>query len=147
MIEQANARRGPGPWARALLVAVATALAGCNTDGLPGFETTPDPTASLNLQARNGRAVGGSGGGAAATEIVYFDDTGAPQVVQPGVRAVGTGYTINLQGVTVDVAAKSLLTDILGASYTIDPNAQGTITMATAGPSRARSCCRSSKSR
>lgn len=134
MIDKAMVRRGPGPWARALLVAVVTALAGCNTDGLPGFENSPNPTAGLDLQARNGRAVGGAGGGSAATEIVYFDDTGAPQVVRPGVQAVGTGYTINLQGVTVDVAAKSLLTDILGASYTIDPNAQGTITMATGGP-------------
>ena len=34
----------------------------------------------------------------------------------------------------MDVAARSRLTDILGARYTIDPGASGTISMATGGP-------------
>lgn len=127
--------RGMGrTWIAALALA-ATVLAGCVEAGYPGYDATPNPVGGLDLSARNGRAVGGSGGGGiGSTEVVYFDDTGVPQVVPPGVQALGTGYTVNLQGVSVDVAAKSLLTDVLGATYTIDPNAQGTVTMATGGP-------------
>lgn len=68
------------------------------------------------------------------TQVVYFNDAGTGSSVQPGVQAVGQGYTVNLQGVTVDVAAKSLLGDILGVPYTLDASVSGTITMATGGP-------------
>ncbi|MEI6801063.1 MAG: secretin N-terminal domain-containing protein, partial [Pseudomonadota bacterium] len=43
-------------------------------------------------------------------------------------------FTVNLQAVSVDVAAQSLLGDILGVPYTLDPSASGTVTMATGGP-------------
>ncbi len=90
--------------------------------------------AGLDFSPRNGRAAGGQGAGSGQTEVVYFDDAGNQQTVPQGVAQVGEGYTVNLAGVSVDVAAKSLLTDILGATYTIAPGAQGTITMATGGP-------------
>jgi general secretion pathway protein D len=122
------------PLARAASLAAVLTLAACVAGTMPGMQAGPDPSAGLDLSARGGRAVSGGAGGAGATEIVYFDDAGNQQVVPQGVQALGTGYTINLQGVTVDVAAKSLLTDILGASYTIDPSATGTVTMATGGP-------------
>ena len=125
-------KRGVLGWALALCLAAS--LSACVDSGIPGFDATPNPVSGLDLSARNGRAVGGGAGAGGSTEIVYFDDTGNPQVVPPGVQAMGTGYTVNLQGVSVDAAAKSLLTDILGASYVIDPGAQGTVTMATGGP-------------
>lgn len=122
--------------ARAIVLGLAATLglAACVGTGLPGYEPTGNPALGLDLSARGGRGVAGGAGGNRATEIVYFDDAGNPQVVAPGVQALGTGYTVNLQGVSVDAAAKALLSDILGAAYTIAPGAQGTITMATGGP-------------
>ena len=52
-------------------------------------------------------------------------------VVPAGVQQVGDGYTLNLQGVSVEAAAQSILADILKVPYTLDPTATGTITMAT----------------
>ena len=108
------------------------ALAGC-------LETIsdPSPAGSLDLSARG--PSGGRGGAASlapgATEVLYFyDDAGGAHPIPKGVNPSGQGYTLNLQGVPVDVAAKSLLTDILGATYTLDPAATGTITMSTGGP-------------
>jgi general secretion pathway protein D len=94
-----------------------------------------DALSRLDLSARNGRPGGpGAQAGNQPTQVVYFNDTGDARQVPPGVQAVGQGYTVNLQGVTVDVAAKSLLGDILGVPYTLDPTANGTVTMATGGP-------------
>jgi general secretion pathway protein D len=73
-------------------------------------------------------------GGARPTQVVYFNDSGNSMSVQPGVQAVGQGYTVNLQGVAVEVAAQSLLGDILQVPYTLDPSATGSVTMATGGP-------------
>lgn len=94
-----------------------------------------DALARLNLQARNGRAgTPGYASGLHPTQIVYFNDMGTNIPVQPGVQAVGQGFTVNLQAVTVDVAAQSLLGDVLQVPYTLDPSATGTVTMATGGP-------------
>lgn len=90
--------------------------------------------AGVDFSPRSGRAAGATGAGSGQTQVVYFDDSGNQQVVSPGVQQLGEGYTVNLQGVSVDVAAKSLLTDILGATYTISPGVSGTVTMATGGP-------------
>ncbi len=126
------ARTRPMAWLAALGLAVL--VASCAPGQLPGTDSMGNPLAGLDLSARNGRSGSGAGGGNSTTEVVYFDEAGNQQTVPPGVTALGTGYTVNLQGVTVDVAAKSLLTDILGAAYTIDPSASGTISMATGGP-------------
>ena len=111
------------------LVALAS---GCETNG---NGPRPNLLGGIDLSARNGRGAGGNVSSAAAgtTRIVYYDDTGAPRTVAPGVTPVGAGYTLNLQGVTIDVAAKSILADILHEAYTIDPTASGTVTMATGG--------------
>ena len=91
--------------------------------------------ARLDLSARNGLpGTQGMAGGVQPTQVVYFNDTGDSTPVQPGVQAVGQGYTVNLQGVAVAVAAQSLLGDILQVPYTLDPSASGTVTMATGGP-------------
>ena len=126
------ARVRPMIWLAA--VGLAVRVASCAPGQLPGTESMGNPVAGLDLSARNGRGGSGGGGGSSSAEVVYFDDAGNQQTVAPGVQALGTGYTVNLQGVTVEVAAKSLLTDILGASDTIDPSASGTISMATGGP-------------
>ncbi len=119
-------------------VGVLVSLGGC-IDGGSGQYTTglngdQDALARLNLAARSGRPGTPGAPGPAPTQVVYFNDTGNSTPVEPGVQAVGQGFTVNLQGVTVDVAAKSLLGDILGVPYSLDPSASGTVTMATGGP-------------
>lgn len=113
-------------------VLLSLTLAGCmdDTGGRPNL------TGGLDLSPRAGRSTAGAGGigGSGSTEVVYFDDVGTRRVVEPGVQSVGEGYTVNLQGVSVEAAAKSLLADILQVPYTLDPAASGTITMATGGP-------------
>ena len=120
-----------------LLLAGLFFLWGCvaGSGGGTGLYGDSDALARLNLSARGGRAgTPGVMAGGRPTQVVYFNDAGNETQVGPGVQAVGQGYTVNLQGVTVDVAAKSLLGDILGVPYTLDPSATGTITMATGGP-------------
>ncbi|MGL4444525.1 MAG: hypothetical protein ACRCU1_12935, partial [Alsobacter sp.] len=53
-----------------------------------------------------------------------------------GARSGGNGgnITLNLVRVSVDQAAKSVLGDVFGVSYTIDPRAEGTITVQTPRP-------------
>jgi len=119
----------------ALVLAVSACVpstAGRSGVGLSGDR---DTLARLNLAARNGRAgTPGYSGGAQPTQVVYFNDIGSNPQVQPGVQAVGQGFTVNLQAVTIDVAAQSLLGDVLAVPYTMDPSATGTVTMATGGP-------------
>ncbi len=100
-----------------------------------GLSGDRDALARLNLGARNGRAgTPGYSGGPQPTQVVYFNDIGSNPPVQPGVQAVGQEFTVNLQAVMVDVAAQSLLGDVLQVPYTLDPSATGTVTMATGGP-------------
>ena len=124
-------------WRATCVVAGLFFLWGCvaGSGGGTGLYGDSDALARLNLSARGGRAgTPGVMAGGRATQVVYFNDAGNDTQVGPGVQAMGQGYTVNLQGVTVDVAAKSLLGDILGVPYTLDPSATGTITMATGGP-------------
>ena len=46
----------------------------------------------------------------------------------------GDGYTLNFESAPIANVAKAVLGDILGASYEIDPRAQGTVTLATGRP-------------
>lgn len=128
-------RSGWRAFALAAGLAVAGLMAGCvgsdsGGDGgniLAGVDLSPRGSAAAPARGRTGDP----------TQVIYFDDTGTEQVVQPGVRPTGEGYTVNLQGVSVDVAAKSLLTDILGATYTIAPGIDAKVTLATGGPVQA----------
>ena len=123
------------------LWALLWALAACVPGGTGGNGTgtglsgDADALARLDLSARNGRAgTPGMMAGRQPTQVVYFNDAGDSMPVQAGVQAVGQGFTVNLQGVGVDVAAQSLLGDILQVPYTLDPSATGQVTMATGGP-------------
>lgn len=53
--------------------------------------------------------------------------------VAGAVTEVAGGYQINLQNAPLADAARSLLQDVLKVTYSIDPRAQGTITLATGG--------------
>ena len=127
------AKLGTGLGVLALLCGLAACVAGTGEGGGAGLTGDAGALARLDLSARNGRAGYQGAVGPQPTQVVYFNDTGSTAPVQPGVQALGTGYTVNLQGVAVDVAAKSLLADVLGVPYTLDPSATGTMTMATSG--------------
>ena len=119
----------------ALLWAVSACVPGTSGSSGAGLSGDRDALARLNLAARNGRAgTPAYAGGPQPTQVVYFNDIGGNPPVQPGVQAVGQGFTVNLQAVSVDVAAQSLLGDVLQVPYTLDPSVAGTVTMATGGP-------------
>ncbi|MBI1171970.1 hypothetical protein GC209_11250 [bacterium] len=125
------------PLAMLTLCVAIGALSACveGTTNGTGLSGDTDALSRVNLAPHNGRpGTAGAMTTSQPTQVVYFNDTGDATPVQPGVQPVGQGYTVNLQGVTVDVAAKSLLGDILGVPYTLDPSASGAITMATGGP-------------
>lgn len=98
-----------------------------------GGDEGGNPMAGLDFAPRGGSGARAAEGGAGQTQVVYFDDAGQAQSVPRGIQPMGEGYTVNLQGVSVDVAAKSLLTDTLGASYELAPGVDGTVTLATGG--------------
>ena len=61
----------------------------------------------------------------------------APNAPAPGsteVEAAGGGYTLNFEDTPVANVAKSVLGDVLGVSYVIDPHAQGSITLSSGRP-------------
>ena len=123
----------------ALLFTVSACVDGSGGTSGTGLSGDRDALTRLNLSARNGRAgTPGYNGGPRPTEVIYFNDFSPESAVQPGVHAVGQGFTVNLQGVSVDVAAQSLLGEILQVPYTLDPSAAGSVTMATGGPAMVR---------
>lgn len=120
-----------------LLVLVALMELGACVEGggRTGVSGDADALARLDLAARNGRpGTPGMAAGPQPTQVVYFNEAGDSRPVPPGVQALPEGYTVNLQGVAVDVAARSLLGDVLQVPYTLDPAVTGQVTMATGGP-------------
>ena len=90
----------------------------------------------IDLSPRNGR--NGNNGhqitGGGKTEFVYLDANGTEVAAAPGVTPTAEGYSVNLQSVPVADAARSILGDVLKQPYSLDPQATGTITMATGRP-------------
>ncbi len=111
-------------------LALALALSGCidaqreKTDMLSGIDLAP--------RGQKHRASTASGGGA-TTRVVYFDDMGTEREVPDGIQPLGAGFTVNLQGVSVEAAAESLFGQVLKVPYTVDPGISGTVTLATGG--------------
>ena len=60
--------------------------------------------------------------------------TAAPAPGSQEVAAGGGGYTLNFENTPVANVAKSVLGDILGVGYVIDPRAQGSITLSSGRP-------------
>ncbi len=90
----------------------------------------------VDLSPSNGRA-GNSGRqitGAGTTGYVYLDENGGEVSSAPGVAPSAEGYSVNLQSVPVADAARSILGEVLKQPYSLDPQATGTITIATGRP-------------
>lgn len=110
-------------------------LAGLLFGCAAGEENGPIPLADLDLGARGLRGPRGVDAGVRA-DTLYFEDDGltTARLSDLGVTAQGQGYAVNLQGMPVEAAAKAVLAETLGATYSIDPGLDGSITLVTGGP-------------
>jgi len=151
-------------WARSgraapILVLLAAGLVGCVTDGQNGG---PPPQSGIinqvrgvDLSARHPRypvdAVPANTPDGARSATYYGDDT--PPIITPrsspgpeadadpdkatdvtGALAGGKGYDINFENTPIPTVAKTLLGDILGVGYAIDPRVQGSVSLASGRP-------------
>jgi general secretion pathway protein D len=66
----------------------------------------------------------------AAREVAQSGAPAAP----PGAAATPAGVEFNFDGADIQTVAKTLLGDVLGLTFVIDPRVQGTVTLASTGP-------------
>jgi len=104
-----------------------------SVDLSPRFNTA---TANANPSGPQPRGFSVFGGGAAsragaASAEAYADPPAAQAVAEIDPK---DGYTLNFENSPVSNVAKSVLGDILGVGYVIDPRVQGTITLSTGRP-------------
>ena len=101
-------------------------------DGLTrsGSPTKSGRSTSLALGSDGGNVFGGK------TELGsgVFVSSRAPSVSFAELPDGTQGYTVNLLNAPISQATKSVLGDILGLSYTINPDVNGTISLQTASP-------------
>ncbi len=126
------------------------ALAGCSpileerSDEAP---TAADAVRSANFQPHNPTAAPDpQPSGSGFKGFSFFGSSAAPAQSPSPAPSTGTvvataqadgggdGYTLNFESAPIANVAKAVLGDILGASYEIDPRAQGTVTLATGRP-------------
>jgi general secretion pathway protein D len=128
------------------LATVGTLLVGaCNTSYLDQPKDEPQNAADImraaDLRPRYAQATASvDTGGASPPKAFSFFGSPAPpsDASQPsgsrGVEAAGGGYTLNFENAPISQVAKSVLGDVLGVGYVIDPRAQGTISLSTGRP-------------
>lgn len=128
------------------IIALALALAGCDTTGTPqtrvGGATVVGSTTAAVASPRSlpGLAPGRAEAGPLPTGTRTRVIRGTGQVL--GAPTVRTGETaggdvsLNFTNAEVRDVAKAVLGDILGLTYAVDPEAQGQITIETAQPIR-----------
>jgi general secretion pathway protein D len=125
-------------WAAALLIQLLF-FAGCatvNPAATPGGEvpnkvSTP-PVIAEDAKANKEDPVAKK----AAAEPKIFKGTGAliKPKPEPVLQSVGNNVLLNFEGADVREVAKTILADILGHSYIVDPRVQGSITLRTTKP-------------
>ncbi len=133
---------------RVLATAGLIALGACKTTYLEQPTDQPQNAADIvraaDLRPRSPEQTGAidTGGASSAKSFSFFGSatpapTPAPNAPAPGsqeVAAGGGGYTLNFEDTPIANVAKSVLGDILGVGYVIDPRAQGSITLASGRP-------------
>ena len=128
---------------RVLATAGVVALGACNTTYLEQRTDQPQNAAdimrSTDLQPRYPQPTGTvDTGGATPKSFSFFGSSApTPNAPAPGsmeVEAGGGGYTLNFEDTPVANVVKSVLGDVLGVSYVIDPHAQGSITLSSGRP-------------
>ena len=128
-------------WAALLL-----ALGGCNTTYLEQRTDQPqnaaDAVRAADLKPRYPQPTGTvDTGGGQPKSFSFFGwsppASSAPPPApggSPEVEASNGGYTLNFENAPVANVAKSVLGDVMGVSYIIDPRAQGAITLSSGRP-------------
>jgi general secretion pathway protein D len=147
------ARATPSRWRKLvpffLLSVFPALLAACNTIPEPQIGSEPvvygSPRHETGKERRDypGRPLASplAAGGAEPSAFEFGTGSFTAQPGEGGAAARGGGnggnggpITLNLVRVSVDQAAKSVLGDVFGVSYTIDPRAEGTVTIQTPRP-------------
>jgi general secretion pathway protein D len=141
-------RRGGSYWRPRSLgtlaaLALSLAFAGCTAlEKYTAAETNPvaDEVASTDLSARFPTPAGKPNPGSPPPRNEIYRgapgeiaDGGAPQNGEP-VTETADGFDLNFQNADVNAVAKALLGDLLGATYSVDPRVQGTLSLASARP-------------
>lgn len=120
------------------------ALAGCGAASTSTlFEQTIDslrnegkPVANSSGGSRSLFGTDGRSGftGAQVEGSNTFVASIAPTINAGRTRSGENGYTLNLLGAPISIAAKSVLGDILRVNYSIDPRVEGTVSLQTSDP-------------
>jgi general secretion pathway protein D len=134
---------------------VALALSACQTveEGTSSFAwstSAADAGSAAHAQAAMRTPAGSARAGKLSGSPLLDDNRGGPATmvegtgrfvgepptgaVSRGTEDVADGVTINLVGVPAPQAAKTVLGDILGVKYTVDPGIEGRITIQTPKP-------------
>ena len=122
------------------------ALVACNTAYLEQRTDQPqnasDIVRSVDLQPRYPQATSSvDTGGASAPKAFSFFGSSSPVQSAPAPAPAGAemdasadGYTLNFENAPVANVAKSILSDVLGVGYVIDPRVQGSISLSSERP-------------
>ena len=145
-------RARPGVVHFAFLGAMATAglllLGACNTTYLEQSKNEPQNAADImraaDLRPKYPQPTNtvDTGGASPPKAFSFFGSSRDVEALAPaqstsgseGVQADAGAYTLNFENAPISQVAKSVLGDILGVGYVIDPRAQGTISLSTGRP-------------
>ena len=117
----------------------------CNTTYLEQSKDEPQNAADImraaDLRPRYPQATAtvDTGGASPPKAFSFFGSPAPPpDTPQPSgsqdVEAAAGGYTLNFENAPISQVAKSVLGDILGVGYVIDPRAQGSISLSSGRP-------------
>lgn len=134
--------RGGGASAVTGLVIAAFVLCACN---LASFEQNQPPDnfdkiRALDLTPRSPQPVSEPGDHTGTQQPVVYQAASEPVLAHIDARTQAAptnsddGYELNFENTPVTTVAKTILGDILGVGYTIDPRVQGTISLSSGRP-------------
>jgi general secretion pathway protein D len=119
-------------------------LTGCSPGSLEQrddqSQNAADVVRSADLQPRYPQPVRGNDNAGPAPKAFSFFGTATPEVSKETTQSIDPaaeakdGYTLNFENAPVASVAKSILGDILGVGYVIDPRAQGSISLSSGRP-------------
>jgi len=103
-------------------------------------QSAADVVRSADLQPRYPQPVRSGDNGGPAPKAFSFFGTPTPDAAKETTQSIDSaaeakdGYTLNFENAPVASVAKSILGDILGVGYVIDPRAQGSISLSSGRP-------------
>jgi general secretion pathway protein D len=135
--------------------AICDSLLGCSSKDafvFPGADAI-DAIRNIDLSAKSPIPAGGqSGAGGQAARPMLVPGSGAAagtpgqqgsltqsqaetqaQATSPGAISTATGVEFNFENADIQSVTKTLIGDILGLSFVVDPRVQGTVTIASVG--------------